>query len=338
MKNYVGMDLHSNNTVIAIADEKDNRLFKKKFPNDLALILEALEPRRSTIEMIAVESTFNWYWLVDGLLEAGYPTVLAHPAGMEQYRGLKNSNDGDDAFWLAHLLRLDILPQGYIYPKEQRQVRDLLRKRLILVHHSTTHILSFQSLMNRNASQSISSNAVKKLKPEDIEGMLDNEFLVLSAQSNIAAIHFFAERIKHIEKKILTVAKLLPPFQKLMGVPGIGKILALTIALETGDMNRFKSAGNYASYCRCVQSRRESNGKKKGENNRKNGNKYLAWAFVEAANFSRRYCKKALAFYNKKLAKRNKNVATKALACKICKACYHVMKENIDYSPDRVFG
>jgi transposase len=192
--------------------------------------------------------------------------------------------------------------------------------------------------MNRNRSQSISSNAVKKLKPEDIADMLDDEFLVLSAQSNISVIRFLAERTKVIEKKILEVAKPLPSFQKLMGVPGIGKILGLTIALETGDINRFKSAGKYASYCRCVKSHLESNGKKKGENNRKNGNKYLAWAFVEAANFSRRYCTKSLAFYNKKLAKRNKNVATKALACKICKACYHVLKNNIDYSSDRVFG
>lgn len=338
MEHYVGLDLHSNNTLVAISDAKDNRIFKKRCPNDLMLILSVLAPYKDTIKEIAVESTFNWYWLVDGLMEAGYPVVLAHPAGMQKYSGLKHSDDTDDAFWLAHLLRLGILPQGHIYPKEDRQLRDLLRKRLILVHQSTTHILSFQSLMNRNVCQSVSSNTIKKLKEEDIEGMLDDEYLTLSAQSNIYMRDCAAKRIKLIEKKLLKVTRQRPQFQKLYDIPGIGEILGLTIYLETGNINRFKNDGKYASYCRCVDSKCTSNKKKKGENNRKNGNKYLAWAYVEAANFMRRYCGKALAFYNRKLAKTNKNIATKSLACKICKACYHVMKKNEDYDPDRLFA
>lgn len=337
MEHFVGMDLHSNNTVIAISDEKDNRLFKKRLANHLPVIISVLEPYRPTIKAIAVESTFNWYWLVDGLIESGFPTVLAHPAGMDKYSGLKHSDDKDDAFWLAHLLRLGILPQGYIYPKEDRQIRDLLRKRLILVQQSTSHVLGFQSLANRNRSLSFDSNTIKKLNERDIADMFDDEYLVLSAQSNIYMRDCAAKRIKVIEKKLLKVAQQRLQFQKLCEVPGIGNILGLTIFLETGDINRFEDDGNYASYCRCVESKCTSNKKKKGENNRKNGNKYLAWAYVEAANFMRRYCQKALAYYNKKLAKTNKNVATKTLACKICKACYHVMKDNVDYDPDRVF-
>lgn len=337
MEHFVGMDLHSRNTLVGITDEKDNRLFKRRFPNRLPFILSAIEPYKRTIKGIAVESTFNWYWLVDGLIEAGYPTVLAHPAGMVKYSGLKHSDDEDDTFWLAQLLRLGILPQGYIYPKEGRQLRDLLRKRLILVNQCTSHILGFQSLANRNISESLSSNEIKKLKVEDIEEMFDNKHLILSGQSNIYVICCLQPRIALLEKEILKEAKLKPQFQRLLEIPGIGKILALTISLETGAISRFEDAGNYASYCRCVESKYTSDGKKKGEGNRKNGNKYLAWAYVEAANFARRYCKKCLGYYNKKLAKTNKNVATKSLAGKICKAAYYIMRDNVAYDPNRLF-
>ena len=103
-------------------------------------------------------------------------------------------------------------------------------------------------------------------------------------------------------------------FEMLLTIPGIGNILGLTIMLEVGDIGRFLKVGDYSSYCRCVESKRLSNGKKKGENNKKNGNKYLSWAYVEAANFSRRYCPRAQSFYQKKVAKKNEAIATKALA------------------------
>ena len=341
-EHYGGLDLHSNNTVTGILDKNENRVFKKRLPNQLPVILKALEPYKKSLKGIAVESTFNWYWLVDGLHEKGYKVHLANPCAIQQYKGLKHTNDSDDAFFLAKLLKLDILPQGYIYPKEDRQVRDLLRKRLLLVGQSTTHILSFQSLVNRNFSISLTSNDIKKLTESDIDTMSifenKNEHLILSAKANIKSRCFLAQEILLLEKEILKVAKLKPEFNMLLTVPGIGIILALTIALETGDIKRFAQVGDYSSYCRCVGSQRISNNKKKGDNNRKNGNKNLAWAYVEAANFARRYCSEALAFYNKKLAKTNKCVATKALANKISKACYYIMRDRVPFDKTRIFG
>jgi transposase len=121
-------------------------------------------------------------------------------------------------------------------------------------------------------------------------------------------------------------------------VPGIGKILGLTIALETGDPKRFTDAGKFASYCRCVKSLRQSNSKKKGENNRKCGNRYLAWAFVEAAHFACRYDERSRRFYDRKKQQTNPVVATKALACKLAKASWHVMHDDAAYDAQRVFG
>ncbi len=142
MSLYAGIDLHSNNSHIGIIDESDRRLYKKKLGNNLDQILLALDPYKKDLVGVVVESTFNWYWLVDGLMENGYKLQLANPSAIKQYEGLKYTDDTYDSFWLAHMLRLGILPEGYIYLKEARPMRDLLRKRAQLVRHRTSHILS----------------------------------------------------------------------------------------------------------------------------------------------------------------------------------------------------
>jgi transposase len=150
MQAYVGIDLHSSNNFIGIIDEHDNRLYSKRHDNQLDVVLKVLKPFEQELQGIVVESTYNWYWLVDGLQENGYPVHLANPAAIKQYDGLKYTDDQSDSFWLAHLLRLNILPEGYIYPKEQRPVRDLLRRRLRFVRHRTSTLLSLQSMIARN--------------------------------------------------------------------------------------------------------------------------------------------------------------------------------------------
>jgi transposase len=340
MKLYVGMDLHSNNTYIGISDEDDSRVFKGRFPNQLSVILKVLEPYEPNIVGIVVESTFNWYWLVDGLMENVYKdrVHLAHPAGFNPYKGLKHSNDKTSAFFLGKLLRLGILPEGHILPKEDRHLRDLLRKRLMLVQQRTDHLLSLKSLLNRNFCLSPNRNELKRISPEDIDALIRNEHLNLSAKTNIDVSAHLESRIKQLEKKILadTIGK--PYYLKLLTVPGIGKVLALTITLETGDINRFKDDGNYASYSRCVSSKCISNERNKGSNNRKNGNKYLGWAFVEAANFMTRYCPQAEAFHTRKCLQGNYTLATKSLACKIAKACFYIMRDDVDFDVEKMFG
>ncbi len=145
-------------------------------------------------------------------------------------------------------------------------------------------------------------------------------------------------QIRQIEKTVNQQVKLRPEYKGLLSVDGIGKILALTIMLETGDINRFDSVGNYASYCRCVDSRKTSNGKKKGVGNTKNGNKYLAWAFVEAANFCRRHNDKARKFHQRKVARTNNIVATKALAHKLARACYFILRDQVQFDESKLFA
>ena len=335
---YTGIDLHSNNGFYGILNEKGERIFQKKLPNDLPRVLKTLEPFKKDINVIAVESTYNWYWLVDGLMDEGYPIELANPAGMTQYNGLKHADDKSDAFFLAELLRLHILPKGYIYPREERAVRDMLRRRMLLVQQRTTHILSFQSMISRQTGSGMSCRTIKALKEEDIKDYFNDEYLILIGETNISVIRHLTEKIRRFEKEVQKRVKIKPEYEKIQTVPGIGKILVLTIMLETGPISRYAGAGNYASYCRTVKAIHTSNNKKKRNLNKKNGNKYLGWAYVEAANFMRRWCPEAKRYHQKKMARSKQVVATKSLASKISKACYYIMRDQVDFDVKKMFG
>jgi transposase len=338
MGTYAGIDLHSTSCYLGIIDENDTRVFGRKLDNSLDLIVRSLEPYKERLGGIAVESTFNWYWLVDGLQEQGYPVVLANPAAIRQYEGLKYRDDRWDSFWLAHMLRLGILPTGYIYPKEERPTRDLLRRRLLLVRQRTTQILSLKSMVARQLGRRISVNRIKQLTEGDVEEWFDHPHLRLAAGNSFAVIQFLSERISQLEKIVLAEIQLRKEFEPLLTVPGIGKILGLTIMLEVGEIGRFPRVGDYSSYCRCVKSERRSAGKKKGEGNQRNGNRYLAWAYVEAGHFAKRYHDGPRRFYQRKAAQRNKVVAVKALANKLARASYYVMKDQVAYDESMLFS
>lgn len=337
MQTYAAIDLHSNNGVLAIIDETDKILRQRKLPNNLELFVKELEPFRSSLQGVAVESTFNWYWLVDGLLSHQFPAVLVNTAAIQQYEGLKHSDDQYDAWFLAHLMRLGILPKGYIYPREQRGVRDLLRKRATLVGQRTANILSVQNLEQRNRATKVSSNEVKHLTAARVDEIYDNEDLGLALKSTLKVIEVLSEQTRALEKAVLKKARLRDEFKLVLTVWGIGEILGLTIMYEAGEISRFASAGNFASYCRCVDAKRLSNGKKKADNNAKNGNKYLAWAFVEAAHFAIRYYPEAKRFYDRKAAKVNNVVAIKSLAHKLARATFHVLRDQVRFDPKKVF-
>lgn len=336
---YTGFDLHANNSYVGIINADGKREAKKRLPNDIGLILQFLEPYTAQIVGIVVESTYNWYWLVDGLMEAGYLVHLANTTAIQKYSGMKHSDDKDDAFWLAEMLRLNILPTGHIYPKDERPIRDLLRKRGHLVRLRTSLILSLQNIIDRNCGARITVNDIKRLKENKVAPYMEgNQDLAFAGQVSKDVIDFLTAKIRALESFIEDRAKLTGSYDHLLTIPGVGKILGLTIMLETGAINRFEKVGNYASYSRKVSAQWTSNDKKKGKGNKKNGNKYLAWAFSEAAEFARRYDQQARAYYNRKLQKTNFMVAHNALAHKLARAAYHVMKEQTPFMPEKMFA
>lgn len=336
MKLYAGIDLHSTNSYVVLLNELGELKYKKRLPNDMDTILHELKCH-DHIESVVVESTYNWYWLVDGLKEAGFAVRLANTTAIQQYNGLKHTNDKTDARWLAELNRLNILPEGYIYPKEDRGIRDLLRKRMQLVQQQTANILSMQTIIERSTSKRLSGNVIHKITEGELREYLSSEDVFLAASSNLVILNSLKKQIAIIEKAILLKVRSNAGFKNLQLVPGIGEILGLTISLETGDINRFKNVGNYASYCRCVNSEKLSNEKKKGVNNRKNGNKYLAWAFVEAANFSIRHNKTIKKYYQKKMSKKNRTVAIKTIAHKLARACFYIIRDGVKFDVNLAF-
>jgi transposase len=338
MQLYAAFDLHANNSILGIIDEHGKRVFKKKLHNDLELVLGVLRPRKEDIVGIAVESTYNWYWMVDGLMEEGYRVHLANPSKIQKYKGLKHADDTHDAFWLTELLRLGILPEGYIYPKEERPVRDLLRKRGHLVKLRTSLILSLQNIIARNYGTRLSVNDVKRLRENRVSPVFEeNDDLALAGMVSKEAIDFLTHKIRRIERAVEGKIRLKKPYRYLLSLPGVGTILALTIMLETGPISRFAKVGNYVSYARKVSSKWTSNDKSKGKGNKKNGNRYLAWAYSEAAELARRYDSQARAYYNRKMQKTNFMVAHSALSHKLARAAYFIMKDQVVFEPEKLF-
>lgn len=339
MQFYGAIDLHSNRSVVGIVDANGERVWKRKFANDLGQIKAGLSRFAGELQGVVVESTFNWYWLVDGLQEAGYQVHLANTTAAQQYSGLKHVDDDIDAFWLADQLRLGVLKEGYVYPRQQRAVRDLLRKRGHLVQQRTRNILSIQNLSSRNLGIRLSANQAKQLTVEGVqETYADEQDLALAVTSTMEIVQALDVQIKMIEKQVKGKVKLSQPYQLLQTVNGIGEILAMTIMLEAGDMSRFPTVGNFSSYCRCVESRWLSNDKKKGSGNVKNGNRYLAWAFIEAANFAIQHDPVIGSYYQRKAGRSMPIVARKAIAHKLARACYYVLRDQVPFEVNRCFG
>jgi transposase len=338
MSLYAAIDLHSTNSVLAVMDEQGRSLLRCRRPNELSRLLADLAPYQDQLAGIAVESTYNWYWLVDGLMDHGYAVHLVNTAAIPQYDGLKHGDDDTDALHLAQLMRLGLLPEAYIYPREQRATRDLLRRRFALVRQAVQLMLSMQSSFSRSTGKQLSANALRRMNPAQWEGLLPDlttrygvliQFkLWLTLQDQISALeHWVHNDLQQPE-----------PLRRLQSVPGIGPILGMTILLESGTITRFASVADYASYCRMVESVRWSNGKRKGHGNRKCGNRYLCWAFMEAANYAIRFHPAIRRWYDRKRARKHRIVALKAVAHKLARACYYMLREGTAFDPARAFG
>ena len=202
----------------------------------------------------------------------------------------------------------------------------------------TAQVLAVENMLSRETGAGMRSYAVRQLTARTVAGFGFDPDVERAVCANVAVIQTLNIEIDKLEQRLHQCVVMRPEFRLLTSIPGIGPTLATLIMLEVGTIERFAAVGNFASYARCVNSVHVSNGKKKGQGNVKNGNAYLAWAFVEAANFARRYCVEARRFYERKKARTNGVVATKALAHKLARACYHMLKEQQPFDVKRCFA
>jgi transposase len=335
---YCGIDLHSSNCQIVVLDQKLDTVAERRHRNEFGEIVKFLEPHREELVGIAVESTRNWYWLVDGLMEAGHRCHLANTSAIQQYEGLKYTDDRHDARWLARLLALGILPEGYIYPRQERPWRDLLRRRAFLVRSRTAQLLTIHSLFEQYTGRSVKANEMKRWTSKSVAEQTGDPQVALAATAMLRVVNVMTTQIRHLEKEVVGHVKLREEFELLRTARGIGEAIALTIMCEVGDIHRFPKVGNFASYCRCVKSERLSNGKRKGSGNKRNGNPYLSWAFTEAAHFAVRFEPRAKSFFDRKSRATNKIVAIRALANKMARSSYYVLRDQVPFDPQKAFG
>jgi transposase len=205
---YCGIDLHARNNYIALLTQKRKLVTQGRYDNDLGVVIAALEPYREEIDGIAIESTFNWYWLVDGLMDHGYKHHLANTNEAQQYDGLKYADDRHDARWLALLLLLGILPEGYIYPKEERPNRDLCRRRAFLVRKRTSMLTSMRGAYGCRTGEQVGRNEIARWTEEDLEVLLPDPKIRLGLSCLLEPMWAINDQIRILEKAVLTTAKL----------------------------------------------------------------------------------------------------------------------------------
>jgi len=199
---YAGADLHGNNVFLSLIDGGGKEVYRRRVKANLEAVNEALDPYWPRIEALGVESTFNWYWLVDGLQEAGHVVHLANTAAMQPYSGLKHGDDRSDARHLAHLLRLGILPTGFIYPRQQRAARDLARHRMRLVQTRSRAIIAVENVLSCHTGGRLSSNQIKRLGGDDIEGLQLHADVRLALHAQIALIGALDAQIGALERRL----------------------------------------------------------------------------------------------------------------------------------------
>jgi transposase len=342
MRFYCGLDLSARTCQVCVVDEDLKVVVQEKVANELANITSLLEPYKEQGLEVVVESTFNWYWLVDGLQEAGYEVCLAHTLGLYMITGAKVKTDRRDALALAKLLRAGAIPKAYIYPKQTRPVRDLIRRRSRLVRLRAAELGSLRRLLYRQGIIEHSGNGIKLVIEEDIESWFRDPRIQISAKHELKRIWFYTTQIREMEKMIFHSVKGCEQYDRLLAIQGIGKTLAITIYYEVGDISRFPNARMFSSYCRVVPGVAQSGRSTRRGRGSKQGNPYLKWAFTQAAVHAVRVAPSVRRCYERHLRRHRgrgrKLIAYNIIAHKLAQAVYHVLRHDVDYKEEMLFG
>ena len=333
---YCGIDLHARSMYVCVLDQQGEKLVHRKLPTEPAPLLRLLQPYREDVA-VAVECLFCWYWLADLCAAEGIQFVLGHALYMKAIHGGKSKNDKIDSYKIAALLRGGNLPQAYVYPAEMRATRDLLRRRLFFVRHRAGLLAHTQMTLtqyNLPAFEKQIGHArnrvgvLEHFEDEDVQmSMAANLEMIESYEQSIAELELFLEhRVKAHDASA---------FYLLRSVPGIGKILSLTILYEIHTIARFPTVGQFLSYGRLVAGQRESAGKKQGSGGRKMGNAYLKWAFSEAAALYLRGNPQGKRMFQKLERKHGKGKAMSILAIKLARAVYFMLRRREPFDEER---
>jgi transposase len=325
-EHWCGIDLHTRTMYVCILDAQGQVLVHKNLRSDPGAFLETIEPYREGL-VVAVECIFTWYWLADLCAREGIAFVLGHALYMKAIHGGKAKNDRIDAFKIATLLRGGMLPQAYAYPAGMRATRDLLRRRLHLVRKRGQLLAHIQMTSHQYNLPPLGKRIAYPGNREGVAEHFPDRAVRASIALDLALLERYDELLRELEADLVRRAKQHDPqaFHRLHSIPGVGKVLALTILYEIHDVRRFDRVQEFASYARLVKCAKESAGKKLGTSGGKMGNVHLKWAFSEAAVLFVRHSaegKKLLARLEKRFGK---GKALSILAHKLGRAAYFML-------------
>lgn len=337
---YCGIDLHGTTMYACIMDKMGEICFQRNMKNDFPMLQKILEPYRDRVA-VGVESTFNWYWLADGCVDADIPFYLGHALYMKAIHGGKKKNDRLDAQTIADLMRSNFFPKAYAYPQTMRATRDLLRRRhrfVALRGEAYTHIQC--TFAQQGMLDPLHETVRKKTTRRELCDRLPDPDLNRSVDCDLDLIDSLDAMIHKVEKQVFAQAKHHDrnALSILMTIPGVGEMLALTMLYEIHSIARFKSASHFSSYCRLVKVERTSVGRNTGDGNQKIGNPHLKWAFTEIILIAQRWSEPIKKYYEKLKSKHGPGKAKTVIAHKFAIAVYHMLKNRQAFDEKRFVG
>lgn len=324
---YCGIDLHARSLYACIIDQAGNTCVHKEISANPDKLAKLLDPYLGQV-VVGVECMHCWYWVADFCDDIGVDFILGHALYMKAIHGGKAKNDRIDSFKIANLIRGGNFPVAYVYPKEMRATRDLLRRRMKIVRHGAdlkAHVVNTTSQYNLPPNKVNLKNVSAR---EHIRSAFPDPVVQRNMDLNITILECYAKELSKLEWFIEQQARQHNPvhLHLLRSVSGIGRILALTIIYEIGDISRFESVQTFASYSRLVKCKAESAGKSYGTQGNKIGNAHLKWAFSEAAVLYLRGNEKAQKYLQRLQRRMSKAKALSALAHKLGRCVYFMLK------------
>jgi transposase len=326
-KYYCGIDLHARSMYLCILDQNGAIVLHKNYRTSPQSLLRAVEPYREDIA-VAVECIFTWYWVADLCAEEKIPFVLGHALYMKAIHGGKAKNDKIDSHKIAVLLRGGTMPMAYVYPPEMRATRDLLRRRTHFMRKRSELLAHIQNTNSQYNHPEFGKKIAYKANRTDVLERFDEASVQKSIEVDLKLLDFYDSMLNDLELHIVNTAKEHNPntFYLLRSIPGVGKILSLTLLYEIHEISRFPRVQDFVSYARLVKPLRESAGKKHGTGNGKIGNVHMKWAFSEAACLFLRNNPAAQRHHDRLVSKHGKAIALSIIAHKLGRAVYFMLK------------
>jgi transposase len=335
---YCGIDLHARTMHVCIVGADGAVAFDKNLPCQPKALLQAVAPFRDGI-VVGVECMFGWYWLADLCAAEGIAFVLGHALYMKAIHGGKAKNDRIDAAKIARLLRGGNFPLAYVYPKGMRETRDLLRRRMYLVHKRAELITHIEILNAQNNLPPFGKKLAYAANRAELEipARFANPSVRLSVSVDLELIDKLDELIGTVELHLTRSAKVddVQTYHRLRTIPGVGPILALVLLYELHNVQRFDHVGQFLSYARLVRCAHESAGKPVGSGSKKIGNAHLRWALGEATCLFLRASERAKAWKQKQQKQRGEGKALAILAAKLGRAVYHLLRKKEAFDEER---